>query len=87
MESYSVFLKSSAVKELEAIPRIDDRHRIIDRIRALCEDPRPPGSVKLAGREGQLRDRQGDHRIVYAVDDAALTVTIFKIGHRREVYR
>jgi mRNA interferase RelE/StbE len=31
--------------------------------------------------------RQGDDRVVYAVDDDERIVEIVKIGHRREVYR
>lgn len=33
------------------------------------------------------RIRQGDWRVVYAVDEKAKRVDILKIGHRREVYR
>jgi len=31
--------------------------------------------------------RQGDYRVVYLIDDKALNVTIFRVGHRRDVYR
>ena len=48
--------------------------------------PRPPGSEKLSGEE-RYRVRQGDYRIIYAVDEALQTVEVVKIGHRREVYR
>jgi mRNA interferase RelE/StbE len=41
----------------------------------------------LAGYADRYRARQGDYRVVYSVDDVERTVTIFKIGHRREVYR
>lgn len=87
MGSYSVFLKRSAAGELEAIANVEDRQRIVDRIRSLSRDPRPIGSVKLAGREDQLRVRQGEYRIVYKVEDRDASVTIVKIGHRRDVYR
>ncbi len=87
MARSNVFLKSSAVKELESVPRDEDRRRIVERIRGLSVEPRPSGSVKLAGREDRLRVRQGDYRIVYAVDDEARKVEIVKIGHRRDVYR
>jgi mRNA interferase RelE/StbE len=83
---YKVFLKPSAVKEIETIDSIRDRRRIVRRIQGLAEDPLPPGSEKLSGEE-KYRVRQGDFRIVYAVDDHGLTVTIVRIGHRREVYR
>ncbi|MGD0671808.1 MAG: type II toxin-antitoxin system RelE/ParE family toxin [Candidatus Binatus sp.] len=31
--------------------------------------------------------RVGDYRIVYVVDDAARTVDVTRIAHRREVYK
>jgi len=56
------------------------------RISGLSENPRPHGSEKLTGQE-RYRVRQGDWRIVYEIDDDARIVRIFKIGHRRDVYR
>jgi len=35
----------------------------------------------------RYRVRQGDYRIVYAVDDQEKTIDIVKIGHRSEVYK
>jgi mRNA interferase RelE/StbE len=63
------------------------RLRIVVRIRALGDDPRPRGSEKLSGGEGRYRVRQWAFRIVYAVDEARKVVEIVKIGHRREIYR
>ncbi|MHB8689211.1 MAG: type II toxin-antitoxin system RelE family toxin [Candidatus Dormibacteraceae bacterium] len=60
--------------------------RIAAAIDALGIDPRPTGSVKLAGRD-DFRLRVGDYRIVYAVDDADNLVLIARIAHRRDVYR
>ncbi len=85
MGSYDVFVKRSAEKELRRLPRRDLR-RVADRIAALAAEPRPPGSEKLSGAE-LYRIRQGDYRIVYAIDDRARRVDVIKIGHRREVYR
>ena len=64
-----------------------DRTRIVARIMVLATNPRPRGSEKLAGYEDRYRIRQGNYRVVYLIDDAASAVTIYKIGHRREVYR
>lgn len=50
-------------------------------------DARPRGSEKLAGYEDRYRVRQGNYRIVYLVDDDASVITIYKIGHRKDVYR
>jgi mRNA interferase RelE/StbE len=83
--SYELRIKPSALKELQAI-QIDDRQRIVIRIEALAEDARPPGARKLAGGD-RYRVRQGAFRILYEVDDSSSTVTVVKIGHRRDVYR
>jgi mRNA interferase RelE/StbE len=56
------------------------------RIQRLASDPRPAGAEKLSGQD-KYRLRQGNYRILFSVDDAALTVLIVEIGHRREVYR
>jgi mRNA interferase RelE/StbE len=83
--SYRVLIKHSAAKELEGL-ELKDRQRVVERIRGLATDPRPPGCEKLSG-EDRYRIRQGDLRIVYEIADQELTVTVFKIGHRRDVYR
>lgn len=62
------------------------RERIGAAIDALAVEPRPPGVVRLAGRD-DFRIRVGDYRIVYAVDNAARLVLVARIAHRRDVYR
>lgn len=59
---------------------------MVRRVAALADDGRLPGREKLSGQE-KYRLRQGDYRVLYAVDDDALQVMVVKIGHRREVYR
>jgi mRNA interferase RelE/StbE len=83
--SYNLVTKKSAERELRAIPKQDLR-RVVMRIQGLAHQPRPTGCEKLSGQE-RYRIRQGDYRIVYAVDDEQRTVEIVKIGHRRDVYR
>ena len=87
MASYSISIKPSAGKELEAVGSKADRQRIVAKIQALAADPRPQGSDKLAGYDDRHRIRQGNYRIVYLIDDEASLVAIYKIGHRRDVYR
>lgn len=87
MAGYSLLIKPSAGKELESIDSKADRQRIVARIQSLAADPRPQGSEKLAGSSDRYRVRQGQYRVVYLIDDARREVTIFKVGHRREVYR
>jgi mRNA interferase RelE/StbE len=85
MAAYSILLKESVRKDLEAIPRKDLR-LIMERIGLLAGDPRPVGSEKLSGQE-RYRLRQGKYRIIYSIQDNELTVWVVKVGHRREVYR
>lgn len=83
--SYSLRIKRSAEKELRALPKSVLR-KIISRIHGLGDDPRLRGSQKISGQP-YYRVRQGDYRILYAVDDTARVVEIVRIAHRREVYR
>jgi mRNA interferase RelE/StbE len=83
--SYRLLIKASAAKELEALPKAD-RKRVVNRMQRLSGEPRPPGCEKLTGQE-LFRVRHGKYRIVYEVQDQNLVVTVFKIGHRRDVYR
>jgi mRNA interferase RelE/StbE len=85
--SYSVLIKTSAGKELAAVASRNDRERLVTRIQGLATNPRPHGSEKVAGYADRYRVRQGNFRIVYLIDDKASAVTIFKIGHRKDIYR
>ena len=85
MGKYSILFRQSVLKDLAVLPK-KDVQRIMEAIRALAVDPRPPQSQKLSGRE-QYRLRQGTYRILYVIEDDVLIVTVVKVGHRREVYR
>lgn len=85
MASYRVLIKRSAAKELEGL-ELKDRERVVERILGLAGDPRPQGCEKLSGRD-RYRIRHGVLRILYEIADRELTVTVVKIGHRRDVYR
>ncbi len=86
MARYSIRIKKSARKELEAVATKSDRRRIIERIESLAENPRPIGSRKLSGRE-RYRIRQGQYRILYTIENDVLIIHVVKIGHRKDVYR
>ncbi|MBE0427297.1 MAG: type II toxin-antitoxin system RelE/ParE family toxin [Nitrospirae bacterium] len=85
MAKYNILIKPSAVKEIENIPR-KDRLRIIQKIQALANNPRPQGCEKLTGAN-RFRIRQGLYRIIYSIADRELNIIVVKIGHRRDVYK
>jgi len=84
-KTYQVRLHPEAIKTYRRL-RGSVAERIESAIDGLAINPRPPGAVKLAGRD-DFRIRLGDYRIVYAVDDAEDLVLIARIAHRRDVYR
>jgi mRNA interferase RelE/StbE len=83
---FRLLIKPSAVNEIEAIPLKRERQRVVERIRKLAEDPRPPGGEKLWGQE-KYRVRQGRYRILYEIRDQDLLVHVVKVGQRKGVYR
>jgi mRNA interferase RelE/StbE len=85
MAAYKLFFKKSVQKDFDAVPK-KNLKRILKRIEALAEDPRPPGCEKLTGQK-KYRLRQGRYRIVYSIQDDELTVWVVKVGHRKHIYR
>ncbi len=84
---YAVYLKPAAERALKKVKDDPARRRIVKAIDGLTTNPRPPGAIAIQGGAGLLRIRVGDYRIIYTVEDAARTVLVVTIGHRRDVYR
>ncbi len=87
MASYSVLIKPSAAKEIEAVDQKRERRRIVARILSLADEPRPVGCEKLAGENDRYRIRVGRYRIVYSIADDELLVLVVRVAHRKDVYR
>lgn len=81
---------------VKGLVRLDAKifRQIVRRILELSQNPRPHDSEELKGyhdpevpgRKGYRLD-QGDYRVLYTVDEKAGRVIIFRVGHRRDVYR
>ncbi len=82
--SYRVTLRKRAIKALQ---RVNEPYfsQLKKAIYALADEPRPPGHIKLKGREG-LRVRVADYRIIYLVDDSIQIVDVLDSGHRKDIY-
>ncbi len=85
MAKFDLVFKEPVSKDLKEIPK-QDVQRILERIDALRDEPRPQGSAKLSGK-GYYRVRQGNDWIIYEIQDSQLVVIVIKVEHRREVYR
>lgn len=85
MSRYAVSLTRAATKDVAQLdPPV--RRRVLAVIARLADDPRPAGCKALQGRPG-YRVRAGDWRVIYTVDDQAVTVLVVKVGPRGSVYR
>ena len=82
---YRIELRRKAQHALDRLPK-DDFNAVLEAVKGLANTPRPRGTEKIKST-GLWRIRQGDYRIVYSIDDSSKTVTILRIGHRREIYR
>lgn len=85
MASYELLIVRSAEREIEGLPP-HVRRLLVERLRRLADQPRPPGSEKLSGSDAH-RIRQGAYRAVYRIDDARRIVTVLRAAHRSDVYR
>ena len=85
MGVYKIFFKKSVEKDLNRIAK-NELKKIIARITALADNPRPPGCEKLTGLE-RYRIRRGRYRILYSIQDYELTVWVVKVAHRKDVYK
>lgn len=85
MPTYEIRVRGRAAKQIERLPveyfRLVRRH-----IEDLAQDPCPPDAKRLKGNLGYSL-RVGVYRVFYDVDDVEQIVTIYRVKHRRDVYR
>jgi mRNA interferase RelE/StbE len=84
--SYDVELTPAAQKDLDEF-RGKLLMRFENLVLGLCDNPRPHNSRKLAGGAPKWRIRTGDYRILYEIDERRKMVKIYRIAHRKDVYR
>ncbi|MBI3591159.1 MAG: type II toxin-antitoxin system RelE/ParE family toxin [Candidatus Melainabacteria bacterium] len=71
------------------LKKLKDRKLLLNlchKIEELKYNPFPANSKKLKENLG-YRIRIGDYRILYTVDKIVQVIEIYKIGHRKDVYR
>jgi mRNA interferase RelE/StbE len=82
---YRIELRRRAQRGLDNLPN-SDLQSVIRAIKDLAQTPRPRGIEKVK-TTGLWRIRQGDYRIIYAIEDKEHLVTVVRVGHRREMCR
>lgn len=82
---YAHELKAKALKQIESLPK-NDQQKVFASMEVLKENPLAGG--QLEGKYKGFRSlRAWPYRIIYAVDHHIITVTVVKVGHRKDVYR
>ncbi|MGH3612661.1 MAG: type II toxin-antitoxin system RelE family toxin [Pseudonocardia sp.] len=85
-ERYGLEWRPAARKELDRLDR-PVRARILRKVDALADDPRPPGVIRLTGAQNIWRIRVGGYRVVYTIADDRLIITVVRVASRGQVYR
>ncbi len=80
-----IVFSKSAEKEILSLDKSLGQ-RIFKKIGLLEDQPYGLDSQKLEGGKG-YRIRIGDYRVVYTINKESKTITIIRIGHRREIYK
>ena len=86
---YRVRFSESAVRELKKLDRQTVRviknwvvKNLVD-----TEDPRLHGKALTGTLKGIWRYRAGDYRLFADIKDGIVTIFIFEVAHRREIYK
>lgn len=82
--SYKVIWDKNALDFLNKLEQITAQ-RIARFIREFSENPRKKQFKKLKEERG-FRLRAGDYRIIFDFDERQETISIIKIGHRKNIY-
>ncbi|HAC64301.1 MAG TPA: type II toxin-antitoxin system mRNA interferase toxin, RelE/StbE family [Cyanothece sp. UBA12306] len=83
--SYQLIIPKVVEKQLNKLAN-QIRETVIENLLILQDNPRPPNSLKLKNVQG-YRLRVGNYRVLYDIDDPTQTITIRRVGHRRDIYR
>ncbi len=84
--TYQIEYRPSVLKSLKKLPRSDMR-RILDRIDVMAEKLPDPSTTKMRGNNNFHKIRIGNYRVIYEIHEDVLVILVFKIGHRKDVYK
>ncbi|SHG68123.1 mRNA interferase RelE/StbE [Fodinibius roseus] len=84
--SYNVVFSKRARRDIKKMDP-DAQAQIIEAAEALAENPRPQSSKPMRGEyKGFWRERTGNYRIIYEIQDQKLVVFVIRAGHRKDIY-
>ncbi|HEY5620713.1 MAG TPA: type II toxin-antitoxin system RelE/ParE family toxin [Candidatus Bathyarchaeia archaeon] len=82
--TYSVVFLRTFLKQFRRLPR-DTRNRIQARVEELAQNPYL--GLRLVGQlEGFWKDRVGQYRIIYKIDEKSKTIIFYDADLRKRAY-
>lgn len=87
-ERYALVVSASAARSLSSRMPEAVAAAVAELITAdLLVAPRRIGKALGGELTGRWSARRGSYRVLYTIDDAAMTVTVTAVEHRRDAYR
>jgi mRNA interferase RelE/StbE len=84
---YEIAFHPHVAKDFKGLDK-DIRQRILGKVEWLADHVEEMQHEPLTARwAGMYRLRVGDYRVICGVEPAQRRLTIYAVGHRREVYR
>ena len=80
----TVTIDDNAIKNLSKLDKTEAK-KILSKISELEKYPHLPNIKKLTNFEPPYRLRIGNYRVLFDIEDT--TITIYKVKHRKEVYK
>ena len=85
--SYRLLVTAEAQRQIAKLPP-----KVIDAVLAfltgpLLDNPKRLGKPLAGELTGLWSARRGDYRVVYEINDEVVTVTVVRLGPRRNVYQ
>jgi mRNA interferase RelE/StbE len=82
---YRIFYDKRVYKDIKNIPPSIIKN-IFKKIEGLAKNPKRKGVKKLIGIDG-YRLQVGKYRILFTIEEKEKIIKVFKIKHRKDVYR
>ena len=85
--AYEVEITPEGLRHLNRLPEKVRAAALELVLGALSAEPRRVGKPLVGELAGLWSARRGDYRVVYEVDEDAQVVLVYRVQHRRDVYR
>jgi len=84
---YTVLMTNAVMRDMDRSIPEKNKTAIAEAIDKLAMNPYPMNVKKLKGVENLRRIDVGEFRLLYSINNQNKTVTVVKVGDRKDVYR